>query len=120
MIDVTLELDVLQAVGRALARLDDLDAQRRVICWINDRFQQGAAPIQPSTDKQMSSARRGTGAPGADTLLGVEELSDFFERPGATQTMHREAEAESNQGVDSLVRSFVTDFQRLALEWKGA
>lgn len=36
--------------------------------------------------------------------------------------MHREAvaEPEKEQGIDSLVRGFVSDFQRVALEWQGA
>src|SRR6266851_6395678 len=36
--DVSIELDVIQAVSLALAHLPDADAQRRVLRWINDRF----------------------------------------------------------------------------------
>jgi hypothetical protein len=133
MEDVTLELEVIHAVGRALARLPDADAQRRVIRWINDRFQQPSVAAAPD-----HSDRPGPGSTVSDPSLVVDELAEFFEVPGAgrkpTFTMHRRAgadpvdaemvvaekAAEPKPGIDSLVRGFVTDFQRIALEWQGA
>lgn len=121
MDDVTVELEVIQSVGRALARLSDAEAQHRVIRWINDRFQQ--------TDPPSSTHQKGPGAMTlADPFLGVDELSDLFE--DANPMMHsemveREAlalapEPEPDAGLDSLVRGFVSDFQRVALAWQGA
>jgi hypothetical protein len=132
MEDVTLELEVIHAVGCALARLPDADAQRRVIRWINDRFQPSAAAAPDHSD------RPGPGSTVGDPNLVVDELAEFFEVPGAgrkpTFTMHRDADAEPMDaemvvpekaggpptGIDSLVRGFVSDFQRMALEWQGA
>lgn len=128
MDDVTLELEVIQAVGRALAKLPDGEAQRRVVRWINDRFQPSA--VAASSDR---SDHPGPGSAIADPFLAVGELEDLFEVPGAKPpTMHREAAArpiaaaqiakapEPEPGIDSLVRGFVSDFQRVALEWQGA
>jgi hypothetical protein len=141
MDDVTVELEVIQSVGRALARLSEPEAQRRVIRWINDRFQQNLVTSAADT------TRPGTPVAAEDPMLVVDELTDLFERPGFTPTLHREAvapalprevaapamhlevaapamhrevAAEPEQGIDSLVRGFVTDFQRVALEWQGA
>lgn len=125
MDDVTVELEVIQSVGRALARLSDADAQARVIRWINDRFQQSSA--SKPANATVNGPRPGRFTPALDAALGVDELEDFFERPGATPVMHRESVAEREPaapqqevGIDSLVRGFVSDFQRVALEWQGA
>lgn len=119
MDDVTVELEVIQAVGRALARLPDADAQKRVINWINDRFQSASTPV--------ASTRGGHGDTViADAQLAVEELSEFFEQPVTVArtappvTLHREAAEPEPAGIDALVRGFVSDFQRVALEWQGA
>ena len=90
-----------------------------MIRWINDRFQQQAASAG-SGSTRGDDTRPGT--PAVDQMLVVDELAEFFERPGVSQRMHREAaaEPEKEQGIDSLVRGFVSDFQRVALEWQGA
>jgi hypothetical protein len=126
--DVALELEVIQAVGRALARLPDADAQRRVVRWLTDRFQPSPAVV--ANDR---SDGPGSGSALVDPALVVDELADLFELPGTgPMTMHRDADAmgaapapaaakaQGEIGIDSLVRGFVSDFQRLALEWQDA
>jgi hypothetical protein len=119
--DVTTELDVMQAVGRALTQLPDDEARRRVLRWINDRFQPSAARFDDDTP--------GGPHPSVDSTLGIDGLSEFFERPGLEPIMHAEAvdldlglepEAAPEQPqLESLVRGFVNDFQRIALEWQS-
>ena len=82
MDDVNVELEVIEAVGRALARLSQPDAQGRVIRWINDRFQPRTA--------------------------------------GAAATVTTNSTPETQPRTESRMGEFVTDFQRIALEWQGA
>lgn len=123
--DVTIELEVIQAVGRALTQLPDDEARRRVLRWINDRFQPSAARFDDDTPAGPH--------PSVDSTLGIDGLSEFFERPGLEPIMHAEAldldlglglalepEPEPEQPqLESLVRGFVNDFQRIALEWQA-
>ena len=119
--DVTIELEVIQVVGRALTQLPDDEARRRVLRWINDRFQPSAARYDDDTPAGPH--------PSVDSTLGIDGLSEFFERPGSELIMHAETtdldlglepEPEPEQPqLESLVRGFVNDFQRIALEWQS-
>ncbi len=111
MDNVTIELEVIQAVGHALAQLPNADAQRRVLQWINDRFQPSSSPSAP---------RPAPDAATTDSTLGLDGLEELFEHPGFTPTMHHEAVTPEEPRLESLVHGFVSDFQRVALEWQGA
>ena len=122
MDDVNVELEVIQAVGHAIAQLPSPEAQRRVLQWINDRFQPTAS--RPTAGRPAPEAQTG------DSMLGLEGVEELFERPGVTPTIHRSAVDPKEPNVaaavpedarlDSLVHGFVRDFQRVALEWQGA
>lgn len=74
--DVELEIEVIQAVGRALAHLPDVDAQRRVMRWLNDCYQPWA------DDRQSVSSGQ------ADPWKSVESLAEAFDLPGFMPIMH--------------------------------
>jgi hypothetical protein len=76
--EVELEIEVIHAVGRALAQLPSVEAQRRVMRWLNDCYQ----PWQWADDK--------TGLPvaPADVRKGVDFLAETFDLPGFTPIMH--------------------------------
>lgn len=110
MKDINLEIEVIQAVGQALGRLPDPDAQVRVLRWINDRFQPGS--------HDGPTATNGTN----DSNLGVDGLTEFFDPPGAEPTAQRETadkDTPGDGGLEALVHGFVADFQKCALEWQG-
>lgn len=110
MNDVTLELEVIQAVGQAVGRLSDPDAQRRVLRWINDRF-------QPATASYVAA---GATTDTIDSQLGVDGLAEFFDSPGAKPTSHQDGAKPGEGGLEKLVSGFVADFQKCVLDWEGA
>jgi hypothetical protein len=122
---LTLELEVIQTVGRALAKLPDPEAQRRVIQWINDRFR--PSPIVASADRPDRAISRSAAAnPGLAANEGFELARATNSRPqlevrreAGAEPMHREVTAAPTEGIEELVRGFVADFQRVALEWQG-
>jgi hypothetical protein len=109
--DINIEIEVIQAMSQALARLPDQESQRRVLRWINDRFQPSSGSHDgPSTPNGV-----------VDSNLGVDGLADLFDPPGMKPIMHCEdVEPTEQRGLETLVRGFVADFQRCALEWQGA
>src|ERR1700736_4994013 len=85
--EVSVELDVIQAVSLALAHLPDAEAQRRVLRWINDRF-----PASRSSGDSPSAPKAPTGRSGNLESLSDLSLVDLFEQPGfaPTTSMHYE------------------------------
>ena len=75
---VELEIEVIQAVGRALAHLPDVEAQRRVMRWLNDCYQ----PWQWADDRSGATKDQ------ADPCKSVDSLSEAFDLPGFTPIMH--------------------------------
>lgn len=76
--DLELEIEVIQAVGRALGHLPDVGAQRRVMRWLNDCYQ----PWQWADDQPAALAAQG------DPRRGVDSLAEAFDLPGFTSIMH--------------------------------
>jgi hypothetical protein len=107
--DVTVELDVVQAVSRALAQLPDADAQRRVLRWINDRF-----PASRSSGGGPSAPKGPTGgSPEQDNL------ADLFHPAGSTPTRHYEPILPVQPRRRSLTRGLVARVQEVTLEWQA-
>jgi hypothetical protein len=103
------ELHVMMTVGRALATLHDPAARSRVLRWAAERFQDTPMETVPS---------RAVSAP-ADPCLTVEDdLGDLFNAPSAFPHPEVHHAARDEPPLDSLVRGFVDDFQRVALEWQ--
>ena len=112
MNEISLEVEVMQAVCQAVGRLSDPEAKRRVLTWVNDRFQ--TATAGPNAPRSVDAA---------DTNLDVDGVADFFNDPAATQVATRDAagkDAPGAGGIEKLVHGFVTDFQKCALDWHGA
>ena len=76
--DVELEIEVIQAVGRALAQLPDVETQRRVMRWLNDCYQ----PWQWSDDRPSAPRSQ------VDPRRSVDSLADAFDLPGFAPIMH--------------------------------
>jgi hypothetical protein len=111
--EVSVELEVMQTIADALARLRDPQAQWRVLCWTTDRLL--AAPTDLAADLVLDAV--------AEPALEVDELHDLFEvLPGEPPAeLPRPArQAVGEEPLDSLVRGFATELQRLALEWQSA
>lgn len=108
---LTAELEALAAIGHTLAGLPDAAARTRVLRWALERFSPDAGP-----DPTPAPARAIASAP--DPTLVVDSLEEMFEdRPAHA----REPESpRATQPVESMVKRFVTDFQRLVVEWQGA
>jgi hypothetical protein len=111
--DVSLELDVIQAVSLALAHLPDADAQRRVLRWINDRFPASRSSGDGQSERKGPAVR----SPALESLADLS-LADFFESPGFAPTMHYEPIYPVHPPRTSLARGLVARLQGVALEWQ--
>lgn len=113
--DVADELDALAVVGRTLAGLDPA-ARDRVLRWAHERFDI-SQPARPRT----AAVGAAVVYQGEDPALSVEGVELFAGRPADADDSLTVAAASTNPGsVESAVRGFVTDFQRLVVEWQGA
>jgi hypothetical protein len=121
---ITLEIEAMRAIGAALARLHDIDARQRVLRWALERFVPGAyvAPPVPTATKHAD-----------DDLLALPAVADVDDQPSAACDLsidgvesmfapdavnEEPVDPRDNSSVSTMVKSFVTDFQRLAREWK--
>ena len=111
------ELAALEAVGRALAQLQDVESRARVLRWATERFD---APHPRPAD----AAQR----PAGDPTLAVDDLTEMFEGArtdddGArvvTPPPEPQAPRRPDAPLDSLVRSFAVDLRRAGQEWQRA
>jgi len=104
-----IELEVMQTIAVALARLRDPGAQWRVLCWITERML--ATPTDVGADLVVDAP--------ADPASEVDALHDLFEEP-TTELPRPAPQAVREEPLDSLVLGFATELQRLALEWQSA
>src|SRR5262249_3523610 len=65
--ELAIELDALQAIGRALARVNDPKTRRRILQWANERF--GEMPSAPIHEERPAAA--------ADPSLTVDGVELF-------------------------------------------
>lgn len=108
---LTAELDALATIARALVALPDAQTRTRVLRWALERFPPDAT----------ATGRVQTAVAVADPMLAVDALDDVFERCEPAEPMARaQSPREEAQPVESMVRGFVSDFQRLVVEWQGA
>ena len=111
------ELAALEAVGRALAQLQDVESRARVLRWATERFD---APHARSAE----AAER----PADDPTLAVDDLTEMFEgaraggggTPVVTPPLERQAPHRADVPLDSLVESFAVDLRRAGQEWQRA
>ena len=120
--EVTAEIEAMRAIGAALRQLPDQAARARVLRWAAERFAVDASAAEPL---MASAAPMMTTSEGADRLrssandptLAVESLYDLFPQ------LERDQPQPTGDHVphqESIVREFVTDFQRLARDWQTA
>jgi len=110
--DLADELDALAVVGRTLAGLEPA-ARDRVLRWVLERFDRA----QPESVRQPPAVAREV----EDPTLSVEGVQLFAGRTSeGDDSLTLAAPATNPRDVESMVHSFVTDFQRLVVEWQGA
>ena len=143
---VSAELAAMHAIAAALARVRDPQARLRVLRWATDRFQPSTtAGVPPqAADTAMIAA-----IAEQDPALAVENLYDLFESSASNDTLDdmcdmfetpasasaalavatpapepacepRKHAREEPARLDTLVRGFASEFQRLAMEWQSA
>ena len=139
---VSAELAAMHAIAAALARVRDPQARLRVLRWATDRF-------QPSTTAGVPPQAADTAMIAAiaeqDPTLAVENLYDLFESSASNDMCDmfetpasasaalavatpapepacepRKHAREEPARLDTLVRGFASEFQRLAMEWQSA
>jgi hypothetical protein len=106
---LSIELEVMQTIADALARLRDPGAQWRVLCWTTERLL--ATPTDVGADFVVDAR--------ADPPLEVDQLHHLVEEP-TTELPRPAPPAVREDPLDSLVLGFATELQRLALEWQSA
>jgi hypothetical protein len=110
--DLADELDALAVVGRTLAGLEPA-ARDRVLRWVLERFDRA----QPGPSRQAPTVAREV----EDPTLSVDGVQLFAGRTAeGDDGLTLAAPADIPRDVESMVHSFVTDFQRLVVEWQGA
>ncbi len=109
------ELAALEAVGRALAQLEDTASRARVLHWAIERFD-AARPSAPALGEH----------PG-DPTLAVDDLNEMFDRAAVDDDdglvvapVERRAPRWPDAPLDSLVQSFAVDLRRVGQEWQRA
>jgi hypothetical protein len=106
---VGVELDAMRTVAGALAALDDFDARCRVLRWAAERFGDPASPGPPTTVARASRDADDGSLP----IDGVGLMGEHTPEPVAAAPGERE-----RGSIGSMLRGFVTNFQRLAFEWQ--
>ena len=119
--DLTLELDALQAIGQALARVQDPKTRRRILLWANERF---CEAVETPVEIRQS--------PEDDPALTVDGI-EFFGETAPPDPDEMDVSITSNvaaiealdtsdddQSLDSLLRAFAGDIRRLATLWQSA
>ena len=121
--ELTNELEVMAAIGRALGTLPDDDARQRVLRWACERF--GIDSIPESTLFPDGVVSRAVSAAN-DPALKLDSIDDMFEAAPTAEddlalppTLPAKDDT-SKQPVEAVLRSFVAEFQRFAEEWSGA
>jgi hypothetical protein len=131
--EVGAEVEAMGEVARVLAALPDAQSRARVLRWAMDRYRVEATPMAaPTVPVTMAApavpatmAIAGADRSGADLSLEVDSLHDLFPaRPPAdideaALSLAEPSRPAQESGIESMIRGFVADFQRFALEWQG-
>jgi hypothetical protein len=109
------EINVMRVVGRALAQLPDAQSRMRVLRWATERFQVvPTASVLSSTPDPLPHS--------ADQALSVDGMEGLFADAGDVVEVRKVA-APTRRAVperlESLVEGFVSDFQRVAIQWQA-
>jgi len=115
----------MAAIGRVLGTLPDDTARHRVLRWACERF--GLEPKAAAAALLPDGVFAETITVADDPMLKLDSLDDMFEVaapdnddlaiPDPTPAPPADG---ARQPVESVLRSFVEEFQRFAEEWTGA
>jgi hypothetical protein len=112
--DAAEELAVMRIVGRALAQLPDSQSRMRVLRWATERFRPVAtADVRTLPPVPAPSRRSG------DQALSVEGMEALFADVPEAREPVAPVRPAAPEKLESLVEGFVSDFQRVALEWQA-
>jgi len=120
--DLTSELATMQRIAMALGDLRDDQARERVLRWAMERFlpalaaQSGPVASVPS---QHSPPAPTAACDDNDATLAVDGIDELFEEAKSADPNARRRQPSANEPVESMVKSFVADFQKLARDWNG-
>ena len=108
--DVATELAAMQRIAMALSDVPDIRIRLRVMRWAMERFlataaPQTAAPAAPAHAAAVASF---------DTTLDVADLHEFFVNDTVDADDDDCTEPAAEESIESMLKSFVTDFQRIA------
>jgi len=121
------ELEAMAALGRVLGTLPDDAARKRVLRWACERFGLEHSALdaflpEGTMAKAVSVAD--------DPALKLDSLDDMFQMaspndddltiPQSVSVAPANSSDQSRQPVETVLRSFVKEFQRFAEEWNGA
>lgn len=116
--DVAAELAAMQRIAMALGDVHDVRIRLRVMRWAMERFLMIAA--EPHTTTVAGPAPVATVA-SFDTTLEVGDLHDLFvndtvdaDDDDCTLPAAKDAQPAAEESIESMLKSFVTDFQRIA------
>ena len=127
------ELEAMAAIGRVLGALPDDGARQRVLRWACERF--GLEPVQAAALLPEGIFAESAASLADDPALKIDSLDDMFEmaspddedlalpptQPATPAAALADAPVDaSKQPVETVLKSFVAEFQRFAEEWSGA
>jgi hypothetical protein len=108
--DLTVELEAIQAIGKALSRIQDPRTRACVLHWAIERFAAASDALAPVETRRT---------PATDPSLTVDGMELFGEAPQPAAALPA-APARQDEPLDSLVRGFAGDLRRLAALWQVA
>jgi hypothetical protein len=141
---IAIELEAMQAIATALAAVRDPQARQRVLQWANERFNADPALLasphrpnaaEPADDPSLAveplyeffeAPRAAARVPATretviEPALADRRIPQPFAASAAPEVPPRESRAVREEpALDTLVRGFASDFQRLAVEWQTA
>jgi hypothetical protein len=119
----------MAALGRVLGTLPDDAARKRVLRWACERFGLDQSAVVALVPEAMMAKAVNVAD---DPALKIDSLDDMFEMASpdnddltlpVSEPAHAAPAApldQSRQPVETVLRSFVKEFQRFAEEWNGA
>jgi len=120
-IDLVVELDALQAIGRALASVQDPKTRRRILHWANERF---CAEAEPAVEAREAATQDPALTVDGIELFGetapLDEMDVSVTVAAAACDARDGNDGNDDQSLDSLLRSLGGDIRRLAALWQTA
>jgi|SRR5947209_9625052 len=115
--DVSTELAAMQRIAMALGDVRDVRIRLRVMRWAMERFLMTGAAQATTAAAPQPAASVATGAR-ADATLDVDDLHDLFVNDTVDadddDCTEPAAAQPADEPIESMLKSFVTDFQRIA------